>query len=180
MTEPLKDTGYLDMPIFVREIPAFKRWRPPPKPSRWQKHFELGRQYPAWPDGRKPPPGWVDNNHGWMIVSRVRKGGRQHTNDVMRRDRTDIVTWLDRHCPLERWQTRVHTLPDTWCDRDLYLRFLGTLTPAEHAQDRAERKAIYAKKQGLAAEKRAKRELEARLAARAEQEANQAKARRRR
>ena len=137
--------------------------------------MELARAHPGWPDGRPPPPGWVDPGHGWMIVSRVTRGGRQSTRNAIERDKRAISGHLGRHAPLERWELVIRTVPDTWCDRELSMRFLGTLTPDEHVADLAERQALYERRMAAAAEKRAKKALEARLRARAEQEQNRAR-----
>jgi len=176
---PVPDTtGFMARPVFQQPPP---RWKAPERPSRWAEHIALGRLHPAWPEARKPPAGWVEPNppRGWMLVSRVTKGGREATNRAIHNDATQIRNWLVRHAPLERWEIRVRTVPDTWCDRELYLRYLGTLTQAEHKADVAERKAAYAAKQAKIAERKAKRALEARLAARAAQDANRDSGRRR-
>jgi hypothetical protein len=182
VTEPNPETGFLDKPIFVRGgLPATGQGRQYKSTTRWEPHFEMGRQYPAWPDGRKPPDGYeVDPQRGWMIVSRVTRGGKQATLKAIMHDRNQIQAWLDRRCPLERWQMAMRIIPDTWAQRELYLRFLGTLTPEEDALDRKERSERHQVRMARGKEAKAKRMLEARLAARAEQEANQAKARRRR
>jgi hypothetical protein len=179
VTEPVQKTGILAKPIFVRGgLPPVYAYHPPRKPSRWQEHFELGRQFPAWPNGHKPPLGYeVDPERGWMLVSRVTRGGKETTNAAIRRDLRDIRSWLDRNCPLERWQMAVRTVPDTWAQRELFLRFLGTLSEAEDAIDRKERRARWEERERVSKEKKAKRALEARLAARAQEEANRAKGR---
>lgn len=168
MTDPLPKTARLPKPIFVRQPPL--HWKPPHKPNPWKEHMELGRLHPAWPDGRKPGPGWVDLNHGWMLVSSIRVGGPRATFKIIHSDEQSIYRYAKRDHPLERWQCRIRTLPGTWRDRDLYLRFMGTLTPEEDEADRAERKALYAKRQQIIADKKTKKQLEARLGALAEQE----------
>jgi hypothetical protein len=180
VTEPVQKTGFLAKPEFLRGgLPPIAQYlHEKPKPSRWAAHFELGRQFPVWPNGRKPPPGYqVDPDRGWMIVSRVTRGGKATTLKAINYDRWDINRRLDSEFPLERWQTAQRTIPDTWAQRELYLRFLGTLTEEEDALDRKERRERHEARQVLINENRAKKALAARLAARAEMEANQAKGR---
>jgi hypothetical protein len=168
MTEPVQTTGKLAAPLF-KGPPQPRQWRRPVK-SRWDDFFTLGRQHPAgWPQ-----TGPLANDRGWMVVSKVTRGGRKATMRAITNDRNQIQNHLNRHFPLERWQLQVATVPDTWCDRELYMRFLGTLTPEQDAADRAERRATYERKIAHAREKKARDALAARLAARAEMDANRA------
>lgn len=158
-------TGRLEEPVFVRGFdPLQARWKAPLKRSPWERHFELGRQHPGQ----------------WMKVSEVKKGGCRERTRAIGRDRASIEAYLERRVPLERWQLRVVTLPDTWCDRELYMRFLGTLTVEEDQRDRAERKARYAARQGLILAKKAERAQAARRKAQEEEAAAQVKIRARR
>jgi hypothetical protein len=180
VTEPVQKTGILAKPVFVRGgLPqAHQQKRSLPKPSRWAAHIDLGRQYPAWPNGQKPPPGYqVNPDLGWMLVSRVTRGGKRTTTLAITRDEWEIRRDTERLNPLERWQFARRTVKDTWCERELYMRFLGTLTLEQDVVDRAERKARYERRLEISKEKKAQAALDARNRARAEEEANRAKGR---
>ena len=141
------ETGRLEEPEFVHGFdPGAYKWKPPPKPSPWRRHFELGRQHPGQ----------------WMMVSKIIKGGCKERTLRIQNDRQTILNYADRNFPLERWQLRVITVQGTWCDRELYMRFLGELTPEEDAQDRAERRARWEAHQGKIKENKARRAQEAR------------------
>lgn len=173
MTQPVQTTGKLDKPVFIRGGPPAARQglRALAKPSRWEDHMELGRQYPAWPNARKPPPGYeVDPARGWMLISRVTRGGKKTTMTAITKDRYEIQMWLKRHRPLERWQFSIRTVKDTWAERELFMRFLGILTEEEDTLDRKETRSRWEARQLAIKEKKAKTALEARLKARAEQE----------
>lgn len=169
MTQPVPKTGHLETPIFQGPPPVGRR-RPPKRPTKWDKHFEIGRLH----------PGARDNDRGWMVVSKATKGGRAATSRAVINDRNAIITHLERWYPLERWELRVVTVADTWCDRELYMRYLGELTPEQDVADRAERRAAWERKMARSREKKARAALDARLRAQAEQSANRDKAARRR
>jgi hypothetical protein len=154
--EPI-ETGRLAEPKFVHGFdPEKYQWRPPPRPSPWKRHFELGRLHPRQ----------------WMLVSEIKKGGPRARRARINSDRQSILTYADLHWPLERWQVRTVTLAGTWCDKELYMRFLGELTPEEDALDRKQRREDYEAKQAKAAENKRRRAQEAReKAAREELEA---------
>lgn len=155
----IRKTGILVMPKFVRGAPPAHQWRPPPKPSPWEEHFKLCREHP----GRR------DNDAGWAIVSEVRKKGRAESNSIIKRDRLAISDYLRKHHPLERWQLQIVTVKDTWADKELYLRYLGEVTPEQDAADRIARRARYDAMQAKAAERKAERALAARAEALREQ-----------
>lgn len=165
--EPI-ESGRLEEPKFVRDFDPEKwRWRTPPKPSPWKRHFELGRQNPAiW------NPATREYDGGWMLVAEVTKGGPRARRARMLNDRNQIQSYAKRHWPLERWQLRSIIIEGTWCDRQLYMRFLGELTPEEDALDRKRRREWYDGHVAKVAENKRKRAAEAReRAARAELEA---------
>jgi hypothetical protein len=150
------DTGRLEEPEFIRGFdPLAHKWRPPPKPSPWKRHFELGRMHPGQ----------------WMKVGEYKKGGPRARRDLINRDRGTIARYIDRYWPLERWQLRKVTLDGTWCDRELYMRFVGTLTPEEDAIDRQRRAVEYEARMKRAVENKARRAAAARQKAQ-EEEAN--------
>lgn len=162
------ESGFLEEPVFVHGFdPGHHVYKPPPYPSPWKRHFDLGRQNPAvW----NPATGEYDG--GWMLVSRVVKGGCKARSAAINRDRSSIDSYVNRNWPLERWQLRMVTISGTWCDRELYMRFLGTLTPEEDALDRKRRKEYWEARQGKIIENKAKRAAAAReKAAREELEA---------
>jgi hypothetical protein len=106
-----------------------------------------------------------------MKVAEAKKGGCKERKRVIGNDRTRIEAYLNKHHPLERWQLRTVTLDGTWCDRELYLRFLGELSPEEDAEDRARRYAAYQDRLGVINDNKARRAQEARDRAREEEAA---------
>lgn len=167
--QPKIKTGMLAMPRFVGP-PKPQQWRPPPKPSPWEEHFKLCRQTP----GRR------DNKVGWAIVSEVKGKGRVESLHTIKRDRERIRLHLERRHPLERWQLQIVTIPDSWADKQLYIRYLGELTPEEDALDRKERRARWEAMMARRDEKRAERALAARAEAIRESERLRASPARRR
>ena len=150
MAEEIPDTGVTE-PIFARvDVDELHRltFKRPQRNYRfpWRRHLELGRQQP----------------NQWMLASRVTKGGCRARAEVIARDRVKISGYVQRNYPLERWQLRQILVPDTYCDRELYMRFLGTLTPEEDALDRKLRRERYDALLAKAAENKAKRALKAR------------------
>lgn len=143
--EPI-ETGRLDEPKFVHFDPMKRHWRPPPRPSPWKRHFELGRIHPGQ----------------WMLVSEIKKGGPRARQARMQSDRNSIESYVERYWPLERWQLRTVTIAGTWCDKELYMRFLGELTPEEDALDRKQRREDYQARLAKAAENKRRRAQEAR------------------
>jgi hypothetical protein len=155
--EPI-ESGRLEEPKFVHDFdPLAHHWRPPPSPSPWKRHFELGRQNPAiW------NPATQQYDGGWMLVSEVKKGGPRARRARITGDRNSIELYVEKHWPLERWQLRTVTLAGTWCDKELYMRFLGTLTPEEDALDRKQRRERYEARLGKIAENKRIRAQQAR------------------
>jgi hypothetical protein len=171
-------TGRIEDPKFVRGFdPLAHLYKAPPRPSPWRRHFELGRQNPAvW------NPSTQRYDGGWMLVAEAKKGcgGPKARSLMIQRDREQIRVYLDRHHPLERWQTRQLTISGTWADRELYLRFLGELSPEENILDRKRRAEVIAARLAQQRENKARREAAAREKARLEEAAAQAKIRARR
>ena len=163
-------TGRLDEPRFVRngfDPTRVLRPRPPHTASPWARHIELARQNPAlW------NPTTQEYDGGWMLVSEIKKGGPRARQRAIKNDKSYIMRYVERYWPLERWQTRILTVPETWCDKQLYIRFLGTWTPEEAELERKQRSEKYQRDQLKAVENRRKRAQAAReKAAREELEA---------
>jgi hypothetical protein len=120
VANPKLETGMLPEPVFVRGFDPLNapKWHHP-RPFQWIRHVELGRL----------------NEGQWMLVSQVLKGGCKERLRRIVSDRQAIHKWLEAHHPLERWQMRTYTVAGTWCDRELYLRYLGEWTPEEKAAD---------------------------------------------
>lgn len=169
-------TGRLEEPKFIRGFdPMSSHWRPKRGPNLWKRHFELGRQNPArWDAATGEYVG------GWMLVSEIRQGGCKARLAAILRDRAGIERRLERDAPLERWQLRTITVVGTHCDRELYLRYLCTLTPEEDAMDRVARRKRWEAREALRAEKREQRAKAARDTAREEEAAAQVRIRGRR
>jgi hypothetical protein len=97
-----------------------------------------------------------------MLVSEIKKGGPRARQARMQSDRNSIQCYVERYWPLERWQLRTVTIAGTWCDKELYMRFLGELTPEEDALDRKQRREDYQARLAKAAENKRRRAQEAR------------------
>ena len=165
MTTEHETTGRLEEPRFVRGFdPGTHKWKPPPKPSPWRRHFELGRQHPGQ----------------WMLVSEAKKGGPKARTRIIQNDREKIRGFLWRQHPLERWETRCVTVSGTWCDRELYLRYLYTLTPEEHELDLKHRREKQRAHEAKVRENKERRAREARAKAQREEAEAQVKIRARR
>lgn len=158
--EPKRPKGMVDL-RFERPPPG--RYRPPPRKSPWMAHFDLCRK--------------EEHLGQWAIVSEHWKGGKRETHRLIYSDRRNIEQWLARNCPLEDWEFRIDTKRDTWCHRQLRIRFMGELTYAEAAKKAAERQRRQDFRTKRTAENRALRAIEARNAALAEQERNRASVR---
>lgn len=159
MAETPPKTGRLEEPVIVRGFDPLTapRGKGPIKRFDWARHIEVGRVHPArWDPIRGD---WIG---GWMKVSEVKKGGCKARREAIRRDKSRIEGWLDRYAPLERWQLRTVTVEGTWCDMELYLRYVETLTPEQDRADRQARRARWAARQAVVNENRARRAQEAR------------------
>ena len=117
-------------------------WRPPHKPSPWQRHFELLREAPGQ----------------WALVSEIRKGGCRARQKIINNDRTRIRDYLDRHHPLEHWTMRTITVAGTHCDRELWLRFDYYMSEEEAARYRWERQEDYQRRMAMGRERKKQRE----------------------
>jgi hypothetical protein len=148
-TDPI-ETGRIDEPKFQRGFnPRAYNWKPPQSTSPWNRHFDLGRAHPRQ----------------WMMVGEYKKGGPKFRRLAIRNDRRSIENYVHRWWPLERWELSQIVLTGTWCDRELYMRFLGELTPEEDALDRKKRRERWDELQVKRAENKVRREAEARAKA---------------
>lgn len=165
MAKDESDTGFIEEPVFARGFdPAANRWSRPPAKSPWARHFELGRQNPG----------------KWMKVAEAKRGGCRHRLDVIQKDRRRIDVYLMRTVPLERWELRQLTLEGTWCDRELWIRYLHTLTPEEDAEDRRIRRLVWEQRRAVSNANKIRKAQEARDKAREAEAANQVRIRGRR
>jgi hypothetical protein len=164
-TELPPEYGVLEEPVFVRGFdPAKHFWIPPPPRSPWNRHFELGRQHPGQ----------------WMLVAKIDKGGCKDRARRIESDRMRILNYLQRYLHLENWEVRRVTVSGTWCDRELYMRYLGEWTEEEYQLEMKRRRERYEAKQGLIAANKARRAQEARDKAREDEAAAQVRIRGRR
>lgn len=172
---PLESSA-LEEPVFVRGFdPASHQWKPPPRPFRWKRHLELGRQNPArW------NPATQQFDGGWMLVAEVKKGGCKDREQRIETDRDTIQIHLNKFFPLEVWELRRVTVAGTWCDRELYMRYLGTQTLEERELKIKLRRETWELRRAKSAEKKARRAREARQKALEEEAAAQVKIRSRR
>jgi len=166
-------SGRLEEPKFVRgdfdplKISAGGNVRQPPTASVWYRHVELCRQNPArW----NPATGKFDG--GWALISEIKKGGPRARRDAIRRDKVNVQEFVKRHWPLEWWESRIITIPETWCDKQLYLRYLGVRTPEEVALEAKVRSERYTAIMAKAVENKARRAAKAREKAARDELAN--------
>jgi hypothetical protein len=146
-SEEIPDTGLLPEPQFIRYDPGqLPRWRPRPKTFPWTRHFELCRNNPLQ----------------WALIAEYKKGGCRARQAVLDKDRRRMNQWLKRNFPLERWEIKQVTLAGTHCDRQLFIRYLGFLTPEEDAIDRERRREIYWARRERARERKAVQAIQAR------------------
>jgi hypothetical protein len=69
----------------------------------------------------------------WAVVALYTKGGREQTWRDRARDRQALGDYLHKKYPLEIWNMRHRTIPDTHYHRQLLLRFGGFMTEEESA-----------------------------------------------
>jgi hypothetical protein len=116
----------------------------------------------------------------WMLVAKVTKSTPKVSLRAINRDRNQIEGWLERHASLERWELRTITVAGTICDRELYMRYLHTLTPEEDAEDRRQRREASAARMVVVRANRERRAAEARRRAAEDEAAAQVRIRGRR
>lgn len=145
--DPLAIEAQLEEPVFVRGFdPKKSQWAQPRTTPRWKRHYEL-----------------LHNNPGqWAKVAEIKKGGPRATRAAIGNCRGSFLYFIKRDWPLERWEVQVVTVPQTWNQRELWARFIGTLTPEEHERDLADRKARYEDKMRRTRNNKERRAAEAR------------------
>lgn len=134
--------------------------RPPgrtPLPFPWAKHRELAMAIPPTRQGG-------DIHGGWVLCGEAKRRGdgpkerrRQIWNLKKRLER-----WLEKRFPLERYQLAVTRAEESEADMELYMRYLGTLTPEEDELDRKRRREAYAAMIQRRRDVRGQRQLESR------------------
>jgi hypothetical protein len=127
-------------PQLLRGEPVHGRYLRPEWRNPFARHVELARQNPPW---ENPEGEFVG---GWVLCSRVTGSAKRGSRETHRRilaDQKSLQRYVERKFPLERFQVSVVTVADTWCDRELYVRYLYTLTVEEDILDRKRRREHY-------------------------------------
>lgn len=153
-------------PILIRGEPPKPTGSPggPPRaPIPWRRHRDLAKQFPPVRD-----PATGELSGGWVLCAEQgQKGhGPKERTRLIQRDHNRLKSWLEREFPLERWQISKTMKPTDDYVRQLYFRYLGTLTPEEDRADRERRRAVWVKIMERHKELEAARELERRAARR--------------
>jgi hypothetical protein len=148
-------------PALIRGEPVRGQYRRPVYQSPWARHVELARQNPPWerPDGE-----FVG---GWVLCARIKYAhgrGSKETWRLINNDKDRLWNYVDKAFPLERFQLSICTVADTWCDRELFIRYLYTLSVEEDILDRKRRKERFEARMRRRMELKAERRLAAALA----------------
>lgn len=109
-------------------------------PFPWERHREVAMALPP-----TRIPGTNELRGGWVLCGEAKRRGdgpKTRRKQIISLQRS-LKAHLDRRFPLERFQLSVITVEGTDCDVELYMRFLGKLTPEEDAADRARKRANY-------------------------------------
>jgi hypothetical protein len=96
--------------------------------------LDIIREHPA----RGPEDGWAKIAE----YKGGKDGGKVATRNLIRNDEQKIRRHLMLYHPLEWWEFSLRMVPDTWADRELRVRFIGTLTPEEALKLKAGRQLL--------------------------------------
>lgn len=106
----------------------------------------------------------------WAKVAVFRIGSKEgpamtkeRSMTLARNEKSYLVAFVRNEFPLERWKVSQRTTPDTWGDREVWVRYDGTWTEEERATDERTRKAQHKWRTDLAT--RAKQEKQAKAKA---------------
>jgi hypothetical protein len=72
-------------------------------------------------------------------IAQFKKGGRVETARLNLAAQRSFQTWLRRNYPLEKWDIRRRTIPNTWYQRELWAVYHGEMTESEAVEWRKER-----------------------------------------
>lgn len=67
----------------------------------------------------------------WAKIAVYKGSNRKKILNEARASRARVWRFLQTQCPLEEWKVSVRPTPDTWCDRELWCKYVGTMTPEE-------------------------------------------------
>jgi hypothetical protein len=99
-------------------------------------------------------------------IAVFKKGTKRHTQMQVVYARDKVRKWLEENHPLENWRISVRTTPDTWCERKLYVEYLGTFDSLEEATDfRKRRRREWEEGRGRGLTNRANRLAQEKIAA---------------
>lgn len=137
----MSNQGKITEPKVIRgEPPRRARRGKEPGPFPWARHREVCIALPP-----TRIPGTNELRGGWVLCGEAKRRGdgpKTRRKQILALQRS-LNSHLQRRFPLERFQLSVITAEGTDCDMELYMRFLGELTPEEDAADRARKRANY-------------------------------------
>ncbi len=158
--DPGRQADIPDPRAFRGEIPKPRfHAGPKPIPFPWKGHREIAM---ALPPVRDEATGGLRG--GWVLCGEAkRKGdGPKTRRRLIWNMKKRLERFIDTRYPLERYQLVVVAAEGTDCDMELYMRFLGTLTPEEDVLDRKRRRENYQAMLAVRRQVKAERELEKR------------------
>jgi hypothetical protein len=122
----------LEEPIFGPLPPSWGFNKGQRRPTAFEHHLVRLRDHPK----------------AWAKVAEYKAkamGGTVEAKAGARRGKAQIKGHVDKWYPLERWATRIICVQGTLGDRELWARYLGTLTEDEDRVDREQRRAWHIK-----------------------------------
>lgn len=135
-------------------VPVFKELPPLGRPNqkkvfRYATQLQKVREFP----------------NTWALVAVFDEGSPKYTSSRVQTVSGELWRYLTRTFPLEVWEVSRRKVPDSWCRREIYVKYHGEVSPEVAAEMRAARRAIWAKGRENGAEKRAAREALIRIRA---------------
>jgi hypothetical protein len=145
----------LDRPEFGQPPPHLHRKvEVPVMEKRYRHHLDVLREHPGQPAKVYVLKIGSKGVGQWAMT-------RRKSSVRINYEKTNLQLFLRRYHPLERWKVMVRTTPDTWGDRELWLRYDGTWTEEERAADEQERRQRQKWREDLLVQARAQREAKA-------------------
>lgn len=94
----------------------------------------------------------------WACIAVFDEGSPGRTQTRMQSVSGEVNRYLRKYYPLEIWDISRRTIPDTWCRRELWVRYNGEVTPEQALEAKNARRALWEKGRINGEQKRAARE----------------------